>query len=86
MYILCRQKGIKLLSCDYNEPCCGKDHCDRESAAANSIIRSSIDSGNDLLDGVDLFKALNHVYGMKHSKVALIQVDATNTVINGDKI
>ena len=32
---------------DYNEPCCGKDQCDCESAAAKSIIRSSIDSGND---------------------------------------
>ena len=86
MYIPCRQKGIKLLNYDYNEPCCGKDQCDRESAAAKSIIRSSIDSGNDLLDGDDLFKALHYGYGMKDSKVALIQVDATNTVITGDKI
>ena len=86
MYILCRQKGIKLLSCDYNEPCCGKDQCECESAAAKSIIRSSIDSGIDLLDGDDLSMALHYGYGMKHSKVALIQVDATNTVITGDKI
>ena len=40
MYILCRQKGIKLLSYDYNEPCCEKDQCDCESAAAKSIITS----------------------------------------------
>ena len=44
MYILSRQKGIKLLSYDYNEPCCGKDQCDHESAAAKSIISSFIDS------------------------------------------
>ena len=25
IYILCRQKGFRLLSFDYNEPCCGKD-------------------------------------------------------------
>ena len=42
-------------------------------------IRSSIDSGNDLLDGDDLFKALHYGYGVKDSKVALIQVDATNS-------
>ena len=44
MYILSRQKGIKLLSYDYNEPCCGKDQCDHESATAKSIISSFIDS------------------------------------------
>ena len=71
---------------DYNEPCCGKDQCDRESVAAKSIFRSFIDLGNDLLDGDDLFKALHYGYGMIDSKVALIQVDATNTVITGDKI
>ena len=86
IYILCRQKGIKLLRYDYNEPCCGKDLCDCENAAAKSIIRSFIDSGNDLLSGDDLFKALHYGYGMKDSKVALIQVDTTNTVITGDKI
>ena len=74
------------MSYDYNEPYCGKDQCDRESAVAKSIIRSFIDSGNDLLDGDDLFKALHYGYGMKDSKVALIQIDATNTVITGDKI
>ena len=79
MYILRRQKGITLLSYNYNEPCCGKDQCDHESAAAKSIIRSSIDLGNDLLDGDDLFKVLHYGYGMKDSKVAWIQVDATNS-------
>ena len=44
MYILCRQKGIKLLSYDYNESCCGKDQCDYDSAAAESITSSFIDS------------------------------------------
>ena len=70
---------------DYNEPCFGKYQCDHESAAAKSIIRSFIYSGNDLLDIDDIFKALHYGYGMKDSKVALIQVDTTNTV-TGDKI
>ena len=58
IYILCRQKGIKFLSYDYNEPCFGKYQCDHESAAAKSIIRSFIDSGNVLLDEDYIFKAL----------------------------
>ena len=39
-----------------------------ESVAAKSIIRSFIDSSNDLLDGDDLFKAFH--YGSR-----MIQVD-----------
>ena len=46
----------------------GKDHQDCEGAAAKSIIRSFIDSSNDLLDGGDLCKALH--YGCR-----MIQVD-----------
>ena len=71
---------------DCNESCFGKYQCDGEIAAAKSIIRSFIDSGNDLLDGDDSFKALHYGYGMNDSKAALIQVDTTNTVITGDKI
>ena len=84
-YILCRQNGIKLLSYDY-ELCCGKDECDHEIATDESIIRSFIDSGNDLQDGDDLFKALHYGHGMKDSKVELIQVDTTITVITRHKI
>ena len=74
------------MSYDYNEPCFGKYQCDRESAAAKSIIRSFIDSANGLLDGDDIFKALHYGYGMKDSKVALIQVDTINAVITGGKV
>ena len=45
-----------------------------------------IDSGKDLLDGYHLFRAFHYGDGMKYSKVALTQVDTTNTVITGDKI
>ena len=84
-YIIFRQNGIKLLSYDY-ESCCGKDQCDREIATDENIIGSFINSGNDLLDGDDLFKALHYGYGMKDYKVELIQVDTTITVITRHKI
>ena len=45
-----------------------KDHQDCESAATKSIIRSFIDSSNDLQKGGDHFKALR--YGCR-----MIQVD-----------
>ena len=46
MYHLCQKRNIQLLRYDFNEPCCGKDQCHRESAAAKSILRSFIDAGN----------------------------------------
>ena len=50
MYKLCLSKGFKLLRYDYNEPCKGKDQCDRESV--KSVINSFNQSGNDLFIAV----------------------------------
>ena len=43
---ICKNENITLLIYDYNEPCCGKDQCDMESAAAKSLLRSFVDAGN----------------------------------------
>ena len=75
IYILCRQKGFRLLTFDYNEPWCGKDQWDCESAVAKSIIRSFIDSSNDLLDGDDLSKALH--YGCRMFKSIQGSIDSS---------
>ena len=40
LYRLCQRDNIQLLRYDYNEPCKGKDQCDRESASAKAVIRS----------------------------------------------
>ena len=48
-------KRIKLLNYDCNKPCCGKNQCYHGSTAAKRIIRSFIDSGNDLLDRSSIF-------------------------------
>ena len=41
-----QNKNITLLRYDYNEHCCGKDQCNRESAAAKSLLISFVDAGN----------------------------------------
>ena len=71
---------------DYNEPCCGKDQCDRESAAAKTILRSYVDSGNDLLTAEDLHKSLHYGYGMKNSQVAVAEINPKDVVLEGPKI
>ena len=75
IYQLCHRKGIKLLHYDYNEPCCGKDQCDREGASAKTIIRSYVDPGKDLLTAEDLHKSLHYGYGMKNSQIAVAEIN-----------
>ena len=74
MHELCKSKAIKLLRYDYNEPQCGKDQCDRESAAAKSILRSFVDAGNDLLSAEHVFTGLHYGKGMRNAAVSVIKV------------
>jgi len=71
LHQVCKEKGIKLARYDYNEPCRGKDQCDRESAGAKSVMRSYVDAGNDILTATDIFKALHYGTGLKNAKVIL---------------
>ena len=66
LYKICKSKGVNLVRYDYNEPCCGKDQCDRESAVAKNLIRSFVDTGNDVISANDIFKALQFAKGMKN--------------------
>ena len=40
LFKVCKHAGFQLMRTDYNEPCRGKDQCDRESTAIKSIINS----------------------------------------------
>ena len=84
IYLLCKQKNLKLLRYDFNEPCCGKDQCDRESAAAKSILRSYVDAGNDIVTAEDLRQSLHYGFGMKDTMIGVAQVD--NVLLDGPKI
>ena len=83
LYNVCKDVNLQLLRSDYNEPCRGKDQCDRESAAAKSIINSYVD---DLVTAEDVFAALHYGNGMKDSKVAVVQIDADNICLSGETI
>ena len=62
---MCQEEGVQLLRYDFNEPCKGKDECDRESASDKTIIRSYVDAGNDLMSAEDVFNAVNYGFGVK---------------------
>ena len=84
MYHLCQKRNIQLLRYDFNEPCCSKDQCDRESAAAKAILRSFIDAGNDVMNAEDVYEGLHYGFGMKNTKIAVAKIE--KVTLSGQKI
>ena len=74
---LSKDKSMRLLRYDFNEPRCGKDQCDRESATAKTIISSFVDAKNVSAE------ALHYGKGMKD---AAIVIRVTDTDLEGQKI
>ena len=85
LHNICKQKNIRLMRYDYNEPCRGKDQCDREAARYKSLMRSYVDAGNNILNAEDIFKSFHYSSGMKNVAVAVAQVDSHTPMI-GEKI
>ena len=83
---LCNENGFQLIRYDFNEPCKGKDQCDRESAAIKSILHSYVDSGNNILQAEDIHQALGGGAKLNNTKVVVIAIDSNNSVLTGDKI
>ena len=86
IYNICKNKNSTLLRYDYNEPCCGKDHCDRESAAAKSLLRSFVDAGNNVTTSDDIYKALHYGFGLKNASVGVIEYEKSTTILSASKI
>ena len=86
LFKMCKDKGFRLLWYDYNEPCKGKDQCDRESAAAKTIIRSFVNAGNDLISADDVYKSLHYGSGMKDGQISVAEADSERASLTGKKI
>ena len=70
---------------DYNEPQCGKNQCDRESAGTKSLIHSFADAGNDVNSSEDFAKALKYGSELRNSAVAVTNIE-TKSKITGTTI
>ena len=75
---------MQLLRHDFNEPCCGKDQCDRESASTKTKIRSYVDAGNDLVTAEYVGKAVKYGFGAKNGMISVARVE--NAELSGLKI
>ena len=79
-------KGVNLDRYDYKEPCCGKDQCDRENAVAKNLIHSFVDAENDVISANDIIKALQFAKGMKNTKIGLVEIDSSKSILKGKTI
>ena len=70
-YSLCKKCDINLLWHDYNEPQCGKNHTDRDSAVAKKFLNACNHSGNDCSSAYDIQKGILHNGGPNNVKVSL---------------
>ena len=82
---LCKAKGLKLLRYDFNEPCKGKDQCDRESAGAKTKMNSFVNSGKDIKEAEHFFQALHHGNGIQNSKASIIEINSEESTLVGNK-
>ena len=86
LYNICKNKNITLLRYDCNEPCCGKDQCDRELAAAESLLRSFVDAGNNMTTANDIYKGLHYGFGLKNALVGVIEYDSSTTILSASML
>ena len=86
LYHLCKKHNLKLIRYDYNEPCRGKDQCDRESSACKTVINSYVQSGNDVKTAEDVYDALHYGAGVKDSKACVLQIDSEQSCLTGPAI
>ena len=86
LFKLCKKHHVSLVRYDYNEPCRGKDQCDRESAACKKVINSFVNAGNDLLTATDVFDALHYGSGIQNAQASVIEIDVSSSTLLGPKI
>ena len=86
LFKMCRTFGIELVRYDYNEPCKGKDQCDRESAGVKTLMNSYVSSGKDMMTANDMYDAVHYGRGIKNTKASVIEIDSENTKLNGISI
>ena len=86
LFKLCRARSFQLLRYDFNEPCKGKDQCDRESAGSKTVLNSYVNNGNDVLKAEDVFDGLHYGKGINNAQASVIESDLENSHLIGKEI
>ena len=85
-YSLCKKYDTNLLRHDYNEPQCGKDQADRDSAVAKKFLNAYIHSGNDCSSANDIQKGILHNGGSNNLTVSVAETDKLASQMSQSKI
>ena len=83
---ICKDLGITLERHDFNEPQCGKDQCDRESAIARKLMRAYVDGGNNIQNANDIKSAILYKSGVPNANVSVIDIDKSVSTTTNVKI
>lgn len=83
LYKMCKKADLCLLRYDFNEPCKGKDQCDRESAGAKAVINSFVSNGSKVECADDICKALHYGNGIKNAAAGVLEVDVSKSALSG---
>ena len=86
LFKICKANTFNLKCYDYNEPCKGKDQCDRKSVGAKNLMRSFADAGNDIITALDIETALKHGNGLHNAKVSVLKINTDITNLEGEKM
>ena len=86
MHHVCRVNDVFLKRYDYNEPQRGKDQADRESAVARRLMKSYVNSGNDLHNANDIKKGLLYMGGPPCSYIGIAEVSKSSCSLETDTI
>ena len=86
LFKLCKAHNFNLLRYDYNEPCKGKDQCDRESAGVKTVMNSFVSSGKDMMNANDMFVAVHYGRGIRNTKASVLEIDSEKTSLSGTTI
>ena len=84
---LCRLNnyGNDLCRYDFNNPCKGKDQCERESANAKTILRSYSQEKDDILTADDIAEGMFYGFGVQSAEICVAMNDQTKTSFTGKK-
>ena len=78
--------GVMPLRYCFLDPQAEKDICDRKTAPIKVCIRTWVDERHDVITAEDIKQALESHGGLRGCRTAVVEVDTTKAVGNGNKI
>ncbi|CAB4024261.1 Transposon Tf2-6 poly [Paramuricea clavata] len=78
--------GITVARYDFSERQSGKDICDRKIAPMKAHIRIFVNENHDVVSAEDMKVALEYHGGLKRCRAAVVEVDSSQDLYEGNKI